>query len=100
MNYHEWVETYKPIRNHFTSAPFDGTMFETYGEELEFVRQQTGNHIWTMVDSDDGKNMIISNGYHIVNRLGYFITEVPFTGSGFIDVPVYDDDELDDEEFN
>ena len=31
-----------------------GSLFETYGEELEFVRQQDPNTVWTLVDGDEG----------------------------------------------
>ena len=53
-----------------------GCMFETYGEELEFVMKQNPNNIWTIIDGDD--DLYIVTGYHIVNRLGYLITEEPF----------------------
>ena len=36
----EFFNTYKPITNHINpNAPFDGCMFETYGEEFEYVVQ-------------------------------------------------------------
>lgn len=78
----DFFEKYKPITNHLNdNAPFTyndkGLMFETYGEELEFVRTQPDNKIWTYQDDDMG-NPIIANGYHLVNRIGYFITENPF----------------------
>jgi hypothetical protein len=52
-------------------------MFETYGDELEFIKNQKEFHIWTYGDGDDG-GTYIWNGYHVVNRIGYFLTEVPF----------------------
>ena len=74
----EWFDTYKPIKNHLDpTASFDGCMFETYGEELEFIKNQKEFHIWTYGDGDDG-GTYIWNGYHVVNRIGYFLTEVPF----------------------
>jgi hypothetical protein len=51
-------------------------MFETYGDEVEFVKSQSPANIWTYGDGDDGGGYIW-NGWHFVNRLGYFITEVP-----------------------
>jgi hypothetical protein len=78
LDYDEWLETYKPILNHIdTNASFDGMMFETYGKELEFVKAQAPNTIWMYGDGDDGGSYIW-NGWHIVNRIGYFITTVPF----------------------
>lgn len=72
----EWADTYKPITNHLdTDASVDGTMFETYGDELDFVRSQDPSKIWTYADDDYG-NPYIASGYSLVNRIGYFITEV------------------------
>ena len=77
MDYDEWFETYKPIKNNLDKhASFDGHMFETYDEELAFVKEQDEFNIWTYGDGDDGESHIW-NGYHIVNRIDYFITEVP-----------------------
>lgn len=77
MEFDEWCDTYKPITNHLDSnASFDGAMFETYGDEVEFVKQQPENHIWMYGDGDDGGSYVW-NGWHFINRIGYFITEVP-----------------------
>lgn len=82
MDYDEWLKTYKPIYNHIESnASFQdetgqGIMFETYGDEVAFVKQQDPACIWTYGDGDDGGSYIW-NGWHFVNRIGYFITEVP-----------------------
>ena len=77
MDYDEWVATYKPILNHIdTNASFDGYMFETYGDEVEFVTSQSPDKIWMYGDGDDGGSYIW-NGWGFVNRIGYFITEVP-----------------------
>lgn len=77
MTFDEWVDTYKPILNHIdTNASFDGTMFKTYDEEVEFVKKQDPNKIWMYGDGDDGGGYIWS-GWGFINRIGYFITEVP-----------------------
>jgi len=77
LDYDEWVATYKPIPNNIdTNASFDGMMFETYGHEVEFVKKADPAHIWMYGDGDDGGSFIWS-GWGFVNRLGYFITEVP-----------------------
>jgi len=83
MTMEEWEATFKPIPNHIDSnASFQdesgkGIMFETYGEEYAFVNsQEDPAYIWTYGDGDDGGSYIW-NGYHYINRLGYFITEVP-----------------------
>jgi len=77
IDFDEWCDTYKPIKNHIdTNASFDGEMFETYGDEVEFVKQQDPAYIWMYGDGDDGGSYIWS-GWHFVNRIGYFITDVP-----------------------
>ena len=77
MDFEDWCEKFKPITNHIDeNASFDGAMFETYGDEVAFVKEQDGAYIWTYGDGDNGGSYIW-NGWHFVNRLGYFITEVP-----------------------
>lgn len=88
MTMDEWEATYKPITNHIDiNASFDGTMFETYGEEVEFVKAQDENRIWMYGDGDDGGSYIWS-GWGFVNRIGYFITEVPCPPNTTIQVKV------------
>jgi hypothetical protein len=88
MDYDDFIDTYKPITNHIdTNASFDGMMFETYGEEVEFVKAQDENRIWMYGDGDDGGSYIWS-GWGFVNRIGYFITEVPFPDNTTIQVRV------------
>ena len=71
----EWDKNYKPITNKFDKdASFNGVMFETYGKELDYVLTHKNNKIWTLIDTSEGDIAII-NGYHLVNRIGYFITK-------------------------
>ena len=52
----------------------EGHMFETYGTELDAVlaaHKKDPKRVATLLDCD-GKTYICS-GYHLVNRLGYFI---------------------------
>jgi hypothetical protein len=48
-------------------------MYETFGKEVEYVKEKHNKHIWTIVDNEDGELIIIA-GFHFVNRLGYLIT--------------------------
>lgn len=85
LTYPEWCANFRPIKNELCrGAPFDGFMFETYGGEVDFVRRQGPENIWTLVDADD--ELIILSGWHIVNRLGYFVTERPWNKSGSAEV--------------
>ena len=93
MTFEDWLQTYKPIKNHldphasFQDESGEGIMFETYGDEVAFVKQQDPRHIWMYGDGDDGGSYIWS-GWGFVNRLGYFITEVPFPDNTMIQVQV------------
>jgi len=93
-----WDEKYKPIPNHIDKG---NDKFETYGEELDYVLSIANTEpkrVWTLVDGDDG-NLYIVDGYHLVNRVNYFITKNPFEGE-FMEVPYYifeDEEEEEDE---
>jgi hypothetical protein len=53
-----------------------GCLFETYGQELAFIRRQDLRTVWTLVDGDDGELYVLS-GFHYVNRIGYLVSTVP-----------------------
>jgi hypothetical protein len=93
----DFYNKYKPTINHIERAKypkniedvdvcsFGGTMYETYGEELEFILSLANGgklkHVWTIVDGDNGE-MIIQTGYWRVNRIGYIVTENPWEDEG------------------
>jgi hypothetical protein len=92
MTEEEWFNTYKPIENHLdTNSSFDGHMFETYGSEVAFVKSQSPDKIWMFGDGDDG-GLYIWSGWGFVNRLGYFITEVPCPENTTIQIMVAEPD--------
>ncbi len=93
----EWFDTYEPVRNHLSKNP-SGDLFETYGIELGYVlgvADSTPARVWTLVEGDEGTYII--SGYHLVNRLGYYITKKPFEGE-FLEVldHLYEDEEEDE----
>lgn len=71
ITWDEWEATYKPT-----------TDFE-YGDLSEIDGDVDQHHIWTVVDGD-GIYMNIVSGIHIINRLGYFVTEVPWEDDVFV----------------
>jgi hypothetical protein len=74
----EWEETFRPIKNHLDdNANADGRAFETYGAEVEFVRSHDVHNIWTLVEGDNDSSWV-TEGFRLVNRESYFITEVPW----------------------
>jgi hypothetical protein len=89
----EFDKQYPLVTNHinpnaswaFGDGP--GCLFETYGEELNFVRSQDPCTIWTLVDGDDGNQYVVS-GYHFVNRIGYLISTIPIPEDAEIEVPI------------
>jgi len=89
MTFDDFFEKYKPVTNHLdNNASFEGVMFETFGEELEFVMNAAKeNRVATYCDGDVGTWIV--DGYHLVNRIGYFVTSIPIE-EGF-SVEVSDD---------
>ena len=85
----EWEHHFKPIDNPIDkNASLGGAMFETYGEEYDYVAaigHREPNRIWTYMDDDNGDTVII-NAWAFVNRIGYLITEKPYDDS--IDIQV------------
>jgi hypothetical protein len=75
-------EALKPILNPYDdNASLDGVMFETYGEELQYVlftNLVRPKHVWTYCEEDE--ILFLAQGFHRVNRLGYVITELPYDG--------------------
>lgn len=63
-----------------------GCLFETYGEELDFVRSQDPRTVWTLLDGDDG--LCLVSGYDFVNRLGYLIATTPVPDAVSIEVSI------------
>jgi predicted methyltransferase MtxX (methanogen marker protein 4) len=96
----KWLADYKPVANHLSETSGweineKGILFETYGDELDFVRQQPDNHVWTWIDGDEGT--VIVAGMAFVNRIGYFVTEVAWTDeSAFVEVDTYNEEEGDE----
>jgi hypothetical protein len=93
----EWFDKFKPIPNHIDdNASFQtedgvGYMFETYDDELAFVKSQDPNRVWTYCDGDNSGTYIFQ-GMRIVNRIGYFVTTVPFNGSKDYQIQISSED--------
>ncbi len=93
----DFYEKFNRRKNHlYKNAGFDGCLFETYGEELDYVfKMSKMNYVVTIFEgdedgertfiSDDGieiteplPNMYYASGFHLVNRLGYFVLDKPY----------------------
>lgn len=76
LDWQYWEATFSPITNHFDeNAAYDGCLFETYGQEVAFVAEQAPGTVWTLLDTDEG--LVLNSGFHLVNRIGYIVTERP-----------------------
>ena len=104
MTFEEWLDKYKPVPNYLDdNASFQdetgrGIMFETYGNDLKYVLSVANTEprrVWTYMDGDTGT--FVGDGYHLVNRIGYFVTEVPCEVDTFIEAQVDTYEEYEDE---
>lgn len=86
---------YELITNHLdNNASYNGCMFETIGEEVQFVLEMAKeNRVVTIIETDNDPDfdydkaiecgdelpldMCYVSGMHIVNRIGYLITKEP-----------------------
>lgn len=90
---HLFYEKYLPLKNHLPGSNASGPVeegdkyapgevmgvdyyFETYGEEVEFVKKHDEAYIWTLIQGDGAE--LICQGFRWVNRLSYFVTTVPW----------------------
>jgi hypothetical protein len=74
MTFNEWEEKYKPIENPYGY----GFLFEDYDKDLEILNAHLASDpdtVWTLLGCDGGESII--SGMWRVNRVGYYITEIP-----------------------
>jgi hypothetical protein len=75
-----FFDAYTVLHNHIDdNASLGGCMFETYDSELEFVKAQNPECVWTYMSFDD--QVIITQGFHMFNRMGYLVTKDPIKDS-------------------
>jgi hypothetical protein len=73
ISYKEWEEKYKPTTD---------TIIDFYEDIEELVSPY---HLWTVVDNNPNSVYLdVIPGYHFVNRLGYYVTEVPWTDKDMV----------------
>jgi len=65
----DFEELFRPI---YHGADHNAVLDEPPGDVMAPLE-----HVWTVVDGDDG-DMYAIPGYHIVNKVGYVITENPW----------------------
>lgn len=87
--YDHWHNKYQPLVNPIMLEKYPNNpyyTFETYGEDIEYVKQQDEHNIWTEVDGDEG--CYILPGMHWANRINYYITVRPWEDDS-IEVPTW-----------
>lgn len=91
MDFDSWVDKYRPIKDKFEDGP---RQFETYGADWDIIRNTDPRYIWTWIDGGDYS--LIINGVGLVNRLVYYITEVPWEDGQVIQIDMYQPDECEE----
>jgi hypothetical protein len=88
LTYDDFLEKYTPEHNqvllktfvpneHTTQddmCSYGGVMYETFGEELDYIREQPNKRVWTIIDAG-GRDLALIAGRHFVNRFGYIVTK-------------------------
>ena len=70
------------VENHIDdNASLNGCMFETYGEEVEYVSSmEKTNRVWTFMEDDKGLFFVTGiKPAYFLGPIGYFITDKPYT---------------------
>jgi len=103
MTFDEWEEKYRPIKNSIDAAGAsfqdesgEGIMYETYGDEELEVQLADPLTVWTYA-TDGAGSTYIHNGFSMWDRIGYFITEVPFNPDDNIEIIVSEDEGEDED---
>ena len=85
ITYKEWIDTYKPILNkneygqNYVSVQGEETYgaFDVYNDNDREILQNTDfKYIWTLTTEDNHDYLL--SGIHIINRMEYYICEIPF----------------------
>jgi len=89
-------EIFKPQINHFERAKadkstadqdvcgFNGTLYETFGEELDYVFNlaKTTKRVWTVVEDED--DLFLVAGFRLVNRIGFIVCENEYKNNSLV----------------
>lgn len=92
-----WKDTFCPTLNpRKKPSAGDADRFDdTSSQDLDAVLAANNacpETVWTLIDTD-GK-LSIAQGYHVVNRMGYYITEVAFDPTNEVHVRRYQQNDV------
>lgn len=65
-----------------------GCLFETYGDEFDYVRRFDPQRVWTLIEGDDGDLYVVS-GLHRINRVGHLLSRDPVPNGVTVRVRVF-----------
>ena len=90
MSDDDWMKEFDPVLN------ADGSLFEISQNAENFQELVEAQRVWTMLDCDG--SLYLSPGVYWVNRMGYHVTNKPWTNET-VDVAwdVRDEEETDEE---
>ncbi len=104
MTFEEWFDKYKPLLNPLNKVKKeqDDEDYQVYWgtlEENDFLNDNKGeSRIWTVVEGDRD-SLYLQSGYHRVNRMYHFVTEVPYEEEFQIEIwegyPIIEQEDLD-----
>ena len=81
LSFEEFDDLYKPLKfNDYTCELFFETKEEAINKALEYSQKHNTKeyqHIWTAIDGEKS-NIDILNGWHLVNKMYYVVTEEPW----------------------
>jgi hypothetical protein len=76
--FHEDVfyEYFRPFRHPLARFGdiWGGHGLETYGDDLQLAFNYESDHVWTVVDGEEGSDQWIIPGFHRVNRICFLLT--------------------------
>lgn len=82
-------------------VPVNASKSGTTSYEYDEVKDKDVRHVWTLVESDEDETAYALPGFHVVNAIGYAVTEKPWPHDNIEAVymgPLEDSDELDETE--
>ncbi len=93
----EFAEKFTLKKNHLANASLSrghafetfiwrGCAFETFGEELQYIRSQPENTIWTIIENNN--NRYIWSGLHYFDPVCYLQSEEPVPDTIEYTVPI------------
>jgi len=72
----EWKNKYKPLKDGKVRLKFLDPAIDENMAELNKIKIESPRTIWT--EKKSGGTWFIQNGIHFADRMGFYITEIPY----------------------